>query len=135
MKTTLKLKLVLGLTAGLVLSNWTISKIAKAQITDCPMNSVCVWSERNFTGERLVTTPTVTVNLGRPVCEFDSILLKRPKDVGLRRSVINNTACVISLYIQSQPQLSDGNISYVPSKNEVSTNNQQADSGEFRSIR
>ncbi|MBW4614715.1 MAG: peptidase inhibitor family I36 protein [Desmonostoc vinosum HA7617-LM4] len=123
--------LALALTAGTILSQLTIPNVAKAQtVPDCPPDSVCVWRERDFNGERLVVTPVSTTLSGVLTrCNFISGLSQNVTfSVELARSIRNNTVCIIKLYIQKSPG-GNQNVS------QINPNTQNSDSGEFRSIR
>lgn len=101
-----------------VIGNWSRTNVAHAQtVPDCPLNSACVWSERNFTGTRTVyTVRRVPLLNGLFSCSFSGY-------VNIGRSVRNNTLCYLNISVSRQGGNSD---------DRVSPNSQLADSGEFR---
>ncbi|MGJ5631847.1 peptidase inhibitor family I36 protein [Nostoc sp. CALU 1950] len=124
MKTKLVSKLVftLSLTTGILSLNWVKPDVAKAQTADCPLTNVCVWSERNFTGTRSVFTVGVldVSPISTYSCTFNGSI-----STPIARSIRNNSLCPVNLYIDKNRQTS---------VNQVSDNQELADSGEFRSI-
>ncbi|MHC5738707.1 peptidase inhibitor family I36 protein [Nostoc sp.] len=125
MKTVLLSGSVVALTVGIgVIISGVRPNVANAQaVPDCPLNSFCVWTERNFTGNRLVKTPTVQT-LSAYLSTCSGTISSRI----VYRSIRNNTLCTVRLFIQEIPNLQN-------EVTEISTNSQLADSGEFRSAR
>ncbi|WP_099069584.1 peptidase inhibitor family I36 protein [Nostoc linckia] len=139
MKTTLLSGLTVTITAAIVtIPSGIRPNVANAQfqlpiLANCPQNSVCAWSERNFVGNRLVVSPlrTETNEVGNKICIFPGNALSPGGSLffttKLKRSIRNNTPCDIKLYIED-------NIGDESAITTISPNTQQDDSGEFRSI-
>lgn len=130
MKKILLLILPVVLTTGIVtIQSMTRTDVANAQLSidfglsnsTCPTNSVCIWSERNFTGTRSIS-PVKNIVAGLCFLNKDNNL-----NTIIGRSIRNNTPCIVDLYVQrvARNNLVTG---------EIPANSQLADTGEFRTI-
>ncbi|MEH2070394.1 MAG: peptidase inhibitor family I36 protein [Nostoc sp.] len=118
---------IVGISVSLIIPSWIRSNVVQAQtVPDCPVNSACIWSERNFAGNRTVFTALTTVSVGALGNLIESCRLTGTLN-GIGRSVRNNSSCNLSIST-TQRGLTGGFADAI-----ISKNTRQGDTGDFRS--